>query len=241
MDWNSQVFRYCERGLDPAFWAEPFNALSNAGFLVVAAILLVRLRRLPGAVPATDRAALILLTGLIAAIGVGSFLFHTFATRWSRTADVAPIGLFMLVYLAFTLRLLVGLGWAATAGILAGFLAVTALVSSVACQTLRVNSVLDAAREPCLKGSIGYVPALVALGLTGALIRRRHPAGRLLLLAGGLFLAAIVLRWLDRDLCAATHLFGAARGTHALWHLLNAATLYVLMQAAVMAVSRRAH
>ncbi len=240
MSWNEQVFRYCERGLDPSFWAEPFNALSNVGFLLVAAIMLGHVRRLPASIPSVDRSVLLLLTGLIAAIGIGSFLFHTFATRWSRTADVAPIGVFMLVYLAFTLRLLMGLGWSATAGSLAGFLAVTAVVSSIACPTWRLTAVTDAAREPCLKGSISYVPALVALGMTGLLLRRRHPAGRQLLLAGGLFLAAIVLRWLDRDLCAATRLLGAVRGTHALWHLLNAVTLYVLMSAALLAVTRPA-
>lgn len=241
MGWNEQVFRYCERGLDPSFWAEPVNALSNTGFLVVAMITAGRVRQLPTSVLPADRAALMSLAGLIAAIGIGSFLFHTFATRWSRTVDVAPIGLFMLVYLAFTLRMLMGLGWTATVGILGGFLVITAIVSSFACPTWRLTAVTDAAREPCLKGSIGYVPALVALGVTGFLLRQRHPAGQQLLLAGGLFLAAIILRWLDRDLCTATRLLGAVRGTHALWHLLNAGTLYVLMSAALLAVTRPPH
>ena len=79
------------------------------------------------------------------------------------------------------------------------------------------------AREPCLKGTMGYAPALVALVLVAALLRRQHPAGPKLLVAAGMFLAAMILRWVDRDACPYTWLFGSPRGTHALWHLLNAA------------------
>ena len=32
-------------------------------------------------------------------IGVGSFLFHTFANRWSALADVLPILAFVLIYI----------------------------------------------------------------------------------------------------------------------------------------------
>ena len=27
-----KIFAYCERGLNPGFWAEPLNAISNAAF-----------------------------------------------------------------------------------------------------------------------------------------------------------------------------------------------------------------
>lgn len=242
MGWNEQIFRYCERGQDPAFWAEPFNALSNAGFLVAAALLWRRLRNGPVAdgVMASSyqgghqrdlnwmAVALVLMT---AAVGVGSFLFHTFATRWSRLADVIPISVFMAGYLAFALR--VFLGWSLGRVLLAllGFGIIGVAASSLACPA-SMSSVTDYAREPCLKGTMGYVPALLALLVTGAAVRHQPAIGRRLLVATGLFAAAMILRWLDRSVCTETVLFGQGRGTHALWHLLSAATLYVLVAAA---------
>ena len=238
MNWGEQVFRYCERGQDPSFWAEPINATSNLGFLIAAGLALRKISSDEPEAGAADRAALLVLIALVAMVGIGSFLFHTFATRWARLADVVPIGLFMAAYLAFALRTLLGCSRTIVAWILAGFMAASVAASSLACPA-SLRSVTDYAREPCLKGTIGYAPALLALVVTGALLRAQHPAGRHLLLAAGIFLAAMLLRWLDRDFCAATALLGRVRGTHALWHLLNAATVYVLLRAAIDATVRR--
>ena len=237
MGWHEQLFRYCERGLDSAFWAEPLNAVSNLAFLVVAVTMARRIMALPTAVPNVDRAALNLMVALVAVVAVGSFLFHTFATRWALIADAAPIALFMVAYLTFALRVMLGLGWTGTVAIMAAFLAVSAILSSVACPSKVARGVLPAMGEPCLKGTVGYVPALFALVVTGSLLRRRHPAGRDLLAAAAVFFFAMLLRWLDRDLCQATWVFGAVRGTHALWHLLNAVVIAMLMSAAINAVA----
>lgn len=241
MTWSEQVFRYCERGLDPAFWAEPFNALSNAAFLVAAAVLWRDLARSRRGTEARSEPifALAILIALVAAVGAGSFLFHTYATHWARLADVVPIGIFMAAYLAVALRIFIGWSWAAIGAAVAGFLGVTGFMASISCPQTMV-SVVTAAREPCLKGTIGYVPALAALVVVGLLAQRRHPAGRQLIAAGAIFLAAMLLRWADRDVCAATMLLGRVRGTHALWHLLNAATVYVLVRAAIDAARPRA-
>jgi len=238
MAWGEQVFRYCERGQDPAFWAEPFNALTNAAFVVAAGLLALRVRSLSPSLPRSDALVLQLLVALAASVGLGSFLFHTFATKWSRLADVIPIGAFMGAYLVFALRAFFHLSWRVTLAILGAFLAVSALAASIACPRQFV-SITQAAREPCLKGAMGYIPALAALAITGTLLHRRHAASGRLLTAAGIFLAAIILRWLDRDLCAATTLLGKVRGTHPLWHLLNAATVYVLIAAAIDGLSRR--
>lgn len=90
MDWSRAVNSYCER-LDASFWSEPVNALSNVGFLLVAALVWRRLevRSDPGAR---------LLTLVLVAIGVGSFLFHTHAEVWAMLADVLPILGFILIY-----------------------------------------------------------------------------------------------------------------------------------------------
>ena len=39
------------------------------------------------------------LTVILALIGIGSFLFHTFAQTWASLADVLPILMFILVYI----------------------------------------------------------------------------------------------------------------------------------------------
>ena len=98
------VDHYCERtgsGVD----AEPLNALTNAAFLVAAWGAWRFLSRHP------SRSAHGLVVALIATmvlVGVGSFLFHTVATRWAEWGDVLPIMLFMLLYLWLVLTLFFG-------------------------------------------------------------------------------------------------------------------------------------
>ena len=72
--WRS-IDLYCER-TDASFWSEPLNALTNLAFLV-AAILIARWARRERGRLSWDAAV---LAALAALVGVGSFLFHTFAT-----------------------------------------------------------------------------------------------------------------------------------------------------------------
>lgn len=211
--WSQQVDHYCER-TDFTFWAEPLNALTNAAFLVaalVAAVAARRARRLDGRVAA--------LVALTAAIGVGSFLFHTFATRWAALADVLPIQLFIVTYLLLVLRRLFGLRRLPSALIGAAFV----LMAIPAGRALR--SLIG----ETLGGSAGYLPALAALIVVAALLaRRHHPAARALAGAAGLFVISLGFRSLDLPLCA-----GWPLGTHFLWHLLNGLLLGWLMLALI--------
>ncbi|MFZ9948762.1 MAG: PfkB family carbohydrate kinase [Gemmobacter sp.] len=84
------VDAYCER-TDPSLWSEPVNALTNAAFLIAAAVMWVRLR---GESDPTGR----ILCVLLGAIGVGSGLFHLFANRLTGIMDVVPILGFILAY-----------------------------------------------------------------------------------------------------------------------------------------------
>ena len=89
MDLTQAIDGYCER-LDASYWAEPINAITNAAFLVSAVIMWQRSQ----GVPLGRTLALVLF-----AIGVGSYLFHTYAQVWAAIADVAPILLFILIYM----------------------------------------------------------------------------------------------------------------------------------------------
>lgn len=229
MSWSGQVFMYCERGLDTSFWAEPFNALSNAAFAGAAVAAGLRLRAVSAPARWLDgeRLALWALIALTAAIGVGSFLFHTFATRWALLADVVPITLFMLAYLANALRSFLGLWWLAILAILPAFLLAGSAASTVVCGPAGQQG-------PCLNGSLGYAPALISLWIIGFAARMRGLViAPLLLAAGAVFLVSAILRTIDRDLCETAQLLGHARGTHSLWHVLNALTLYLLLRAAI--------
>jgi hypothetical protein len=197
---------YCER-VDPGFWSEPVNALTNAAFLV-AAVLAWRLRRRYARADATS-AVLILLVALI---GIGSFLFHTLADTWSAAADVTPIVAFQLLYLWYYGGHM--LGWQRRGRGLAVAVLLGAMMAT-------------AGTGQVLNGSLAYLPALLSLFLLGILHRRvasREPA--LLLLTAGLFAMSLALRTLDPVLCPAWPL-----GTHFLWHLANAVVLYLALRA----------
>ncbi len=124
------IFDYCERGRDAAFWAEPLNATTNAGFIVAALAGAVMIARL-----ASNERSLwqIFFVLNFIAIGVGSFLFHTVPNIDTVLADTAPIGIFMLTYLIFALRRLAGASWIVTALAMAVFVGVIAMAFKMRC------------------------------------------------------------------------------------------------------------
>jgi hypothetical protein len=228
---RAEIFAYCERGRDATFWAEPWNAWSNAAFVLAAGLAFAVWATRP--VPDGARRGVVELglIGLVAVIGVGSFLFHTFATRWAAIADVAPIGLFMLVYAGYALRRFLRLPWWGVAVGLAAFVATLQAAFAVPCP-LALRGLVTGGR--CLNGSLGYVPAFAMLAIVGGLaLTVGSRAGGYLLAAAAVFAVSLTARTLDMEVCAATRLFGQLRGTHAIWHLLNATTLGLLLLAAV--------
>ncbi len=230
MSWTDKIFAYCERAGDPAFWAEPFNAVSNVAFLLAALAGAIQLARTSDA---ASRRAEWGLVALVAIIGMGSFLFHTYATRWASVADTAPIGIFMIGYLAYALRRFAGAPYLVVLLLIAVFVAALRHAGSIPCDP-QLLPVTVAAGRPCFNGSLGYVPALGALLLIGLyLVVRGHGAGWPVLLAGLIFALSLTLRTLDFEVCRSTSILGRARGTHALWHVLNALLLYILLVAAV--------
>ena len=200
-EWMRRVDGYCER-TDAAFWSEPVNAATNAAFLIAAAVMWARLRGRPFGIGHV-------LCLILAAIGVGSFLFHTEATVWAGLADTLPIAVFVLVYLFAASRDYFGLRPG------------RALLATLAFFPYAAVTLPVFARLPFFRISAAYwpIPLLIALYALG--LRRRAPAtARGLALGAVLLAASLTFRSLDQPLCAAVPL-----GTHFLWHLLNAVLL----------------
>ena len=151
-----------------------------------------------------------MLAALLAAIGLGSALFHTFATPLAQVCDVLPIALLQLLYLHLYLRRVVSVAPYATAA----WLLLYVLALGLASRTAMV-----------LNGSLAYAPAALALWILGMLHYRLRARGEVLI-AALLFMVSLLARSVDLALCALWPL-----GTHFLWHLMNAVVLAVLLRA----------
>jgi len=223
MKWQEPVIDYCER-LDHGFWSEPLNALTNAAFLIAAAAAFLLLHRRQ----AGDDFALALIL-VTAAVGVGSFIFHTVATRGAVLLDILPIAVFIYGYFFLALRRFFGVSKLASSTITVLF----------GCASYFVETSFDG-----LNGSIGYLPALAAMASFAVLLRAgvgsqptdrasRHRSARGFAIAALTFAVSLGLRTVDRQICSAF-----PPGTHFLWHLLNAFVLWLLLRTIILAKAR---
>jgi Ceramidase len=223
------AWAYCER-LDARFWAEPFNATTNLAFFLAAlAAWNLWWRHDRG-----DRPVLALIA-LVLMIGIGSFLFHTMPAPWSARADVIPIQLFAFGYFVLAMRRFLGLGAIAAAAATAAF-----VIASFGLQ----RWLAPLLPPGTARGSAAYASFLLALFATAWLVRARtrenaisnvgarglggYGAACALALAGVLFAISLTLRSIDQAVCTAMPI-----GTHFLWHLLNAAVVFILLRAAM--------
>jgi Ceramidase len=205
---------YCER-TGPGLWDEPLNAVTNLAFIMAGSLALRLWRTRPG-LNVRNGWDLLLLIALLFAIGIGSTLWHTFATRWAEAADTIPILLFINVFLLAFLVRLAGLRWLGTLFFFALFQFVNRWVASAFPRDL-------------LNGSIFYGPTWATLlVMTIVLAARKHPAARDFALATGVFTVSLIFRTIDEAICPAV-----PTGTHFLWHVCNAIVLYLLLAALI--------
>lgn len=221
MELASYIDLYCERTA-PGFWNEPLNAISNGAFLIAAAWGWADARRLGG--PDVAEAVLIVLAALI---GVGSFLFHTFANGWAELADVIPIWTFVACYILVTIHRMSGSHFAKTARIAGIVLVVTAAVFWVTSKD--VTTGVDTVAAGPFNGSLQYLPALLALVVfTGLGWWQHHPARTWLAAATLTFTLSLVFRTIDPAVCQTVPI-----GSHFLWHILNGLMIGILLSAMV--------
>lgn len=197
MDWTAYIDEYCER-LAPGLAGEPLNALSNLAFILAAFIMWRRCR-------GQGLWAANAMVAILAAIGVGSFLFHTFATVWAVVADVVPIAIFSLFYIFVANRTYLRLG------------NVAALVGALAFLPFAyvVNGLL--APLPFIGISSFYWPLVLMIAGYAVWTWRASPeTGRGLALGALILSVSLSFRSLDMIVCTSW-----PAGTHFVWHALN--------------------
>ena len=91
---RSYIDIYCER-MGPEYWAEPVNALTNLAF-IISGLLVIKLISIGRGEAAFDIVPWFFAT-LICVIGIGSWLFHTHAQRWSMLLGCASIPVTLFV------------------------------------------------------------------------------------------------------------------------------------------------
>ncbi len=204
---------YRERSGDPAFWAEPLNALSNASFVIAAAFALDLAICKRALKPST--LALISLAGVI---GCGSFLFHTLPSYPTMWLDIIPITLFQILFLwMISQKLLSCSGWVS---------------SGIVIVVVGSSFVLRPIHQP-LNGSLFYIPSLLAMLAFSVLWAKRSTAEPYLLGGTAAFFAlAITARSIDWDVPWPI-------GTHFLWHLLNGIVVYTALRTWIIATSSK--
>ncbi len=216
MSWLQPSDIYCER-LDPSFWAEPANAITNIAFVIAGLIILVHKQQ-----PARVLGALIIL------IGINSFLFHTFANRLTGALDVVSIGIYLFTY-AWLWPKWVGVGVGTTGQRMQALSAATLLLAIV------LAIILASALKPIgvdlppgtYLGAWLYVVGLAVLNAS-----QQKRASHWLWATAGLFVLSLTARQLDMPLCES---WG---GLHWLWHVLNALVLYASAKALLIGASQ---
>ncbi|ONI91222.1 hypothetical protein ALI22I_09095 [Saccharothrix sp. ALI-22-I] len=194
------VDAYCER-LAPGLWAEPLNAVSNAAFLIAAALLWWRYRPQPKSLRA--------LPVLLALVGLGSLSFHTLADTLTSTFDVGFIAVYVIWCLIVFTHYYLDVRWALA------WLAAPAFV---------VLTVATAPLGGLVPGGSGiYLAPFLALLVIAALAWARGLPWHDLARAAGVFVVSVTLRTLDQPLCGVW-----PSGTHYFWHLLNAVVLFLV-------------
>ncbi len=195
---------YCERTAY-GWLAEPFNLATNLAYFVAAWFALADAHR-RGAVTVSTRLLLILLC----AVGFGSAAFHAAANRLAQFLDELPIVLFQVAFL-----------WAYCRDVARWPVSRATLVSA----SLLAAVLLSSRFAGAYNGSLAYVPALVFL--SGIAVyhsmtdrARRHA----MMMAVVVFTTSLAFRTVDIAVCERF-----SRGTHFLWHIGTALTLYLVM------------
>lgn len=201
---------YCER-TGPGLWAEPANALTNLAFIAAGLWGVQQVRRYRTGTFAE------VLAWWVVAIGIGSTLFHTFASKGTIWADILPIAGFTMAYTLFNLRRFLGMAWGKAILVFVAFYLAAGLITYAVPDWLRQAS----------NGTTSYLPPFLALAFFGAWVAATcNRAGWYNLIGSAIFVVSLICRMIDPLVCPSF-----PHGTHFLWHIFNGLVLAVLLAA----------
>lgn len=207
---------YCER-LDASFWSEPLNAFSNLGFVFAGLVATVFWYRNYKRGTQTSPIRVLILSLLLISIGIGSFIFHTYADTKTILLDLVPIFIFTSVYLYhsfhFYLKVSAGKSWG---------LLVLCILSMICCERLIPRDFLN--------GSMLYLPPFLFLVSIAFMLKKwkNQKWFKFYFTATVIFLVSLICRTIDMAVCPSFPI-----GTHFLWHTFNSVFLAVLMYIAL--------
>lgn len=207
---------YCER-TDAQFWSEPWNAWSNLGFVIAGLWALWTWFQFRKHNSAQVRTRPLVLGFLLVLVGIGSFLFHTFADNLTYLGDLIPIFIFTSVYLYHSAKRYLNYSVLHSSLLLIGCIAAMLVI-----ETQVPKSILN--------GSTLYLPPLVLMFFFALSVRKLSQKrwSRIYLIAAIIFLISLCFRTIDQTICERFPL-----GTHFLWHSLNGLFLGILMHLAL--------
>ena len=146
-----------------------------------------------------------LLSVILFAIGVGSFLFHTHAQVWAAIADVTPIALYIAVFV-----------WAVHHHVLGQSVLISTL-TVVLFFAYSTAATLGFQQLPFFEISAAYWPIAAAIFAYGIVLLKQAPQTARGFLIGALILTlSLTFRSIDEPLCSVIPM-----GTHLWWHILN--------------------
>lgn len=201
---------YCER-IASGLWGEPFNVISNVGFFITAYCLWRVLQKSEEGLIG-HKLDLVGLLALMVMIGLGSTLWHLYATHFTLWMDRIPILLFINLYLLSCLFRV--LRCSLRRGI--GLFILYHILNTTVLLTLPIES---------LNRSLFYLPTWIFIGFLCLIVWRQGVANRVYYLWSFVFFTfAILFRSIDIVGCDV-----APIGTHFIWHILVSVTLYFSM------------
>ena len=204
MSWFHPFNNYCERQITD-FWGEPVNALTNLIFVVLGLTLVFKTK--------TNKYCFYLSIQIIA-IGIASFIFHTFANRLGAVLDISSIIVFGMTYIfAVNLCFL-------NASYFSSFLIATLLIPfSFAVSFLTMASFGE------LNGSSWYISFVILFLIYAFLLRKTcSDFSRVLFYSTPFFVISIIFRSIDQAFCNIIPV-----GTHFIWHIMNGILLSSLV------------
>ncbi len=209
---SKHMDEYCER-VDFTFWSEPTNAVTNF-FIIFAGLAAFRLYNKQFPLHGhRHRPNALILIALVILTGIGSFLYHTLATKWAEYADMLPIIAFIYLYHAVFLRRALAMPYKYVIGYMLIFFGLSFGLS-------------QGLGRDALNGGISYIPAILSFyTIWVAMMALRRPGAKLFGIAALTFFVSLTFRSADMVVCDTFPL-----GTHFMWHTLNSCVLYMLLK-----------